>query len=181
MARVITSEEFEELYRATAPELFGYIRRRTGGDAEDLVAEVFVTAWRRRGDLPPALLRRAWLFGVARKLVLTEGRRSARDAEVVERVAATQETAPDAVSPGSDGARAAIVAGALARLAPADRELIELTEWERLTPAELAVTLGVRPGTARVRLHRARQALAADPEIAALVGPTTRRGDFVNM
>jgi len=181
MARVITSEEFEELYRATAPELFGYVRRRTGVDAEDLVAEVFVTAWRRRTDLPPALLRRAWLFGVARKLMLTEGRRSVRDAELVERVAATTDATADAMSPEPDGPRVAVIAAALARLSPADREVIELTEWDRLTPAELAVTLGVRPGTARVRLHRARQALAADPEIAALVGPTTRRGDFVSM
>ena len=59
MARTITSEEFEALYRAVAPELFGYIRRRGSVDAEDLVAEVFTTAWRRRSELPTAMLRRA--------------------------------------------------------------------------------------------------------------------------
>lgn len=50
-----------------------------------------------------------------------------------------------------------------------DRELIMLTVWERLSVAEAALTLGIRPGTARVRLHRARQRLAADPAIQALL------------
>lgn len=164
MAAVITAEEFEELYRATAADVFAYVRRRTTGDAEDLVAEVFATAWRRRADLPPALLQRAWLFGTARKLLLADGRRSARDATAVSELARQgPATGPSA------GTAEAVVTAALARLTPAQRELIQLTEWERLTAAELAITLGVRPGTARVRLHRARQALAADPEMRALV------------
>ena len=61
------------------------------------------------------------------------------------------------------------MADALERLAPSDREVLRLVAWESLTPAELAVALGVRPGTARVRLHRARRALASDPEVRALV------------
>lgn len=171
MARTITAVEFEELYRATAPELFGYVRRRTGIDAEDLVAEVFVTAWRRRGDLPPPVLRRAWLFGVARKLLLADVRRSVRDAETVQQLLARPASAEPAWAEGS----AAVVAAALGRLSSAEREIIELTEWERLTPAELAVALGVRAGTARVRLHRARRALASDAELQALVGACTNR------
>jgi DNA-directed RNA polymerase specialized sigma24 family protein len=62
-----------------------------------------------------------------------------------------------------------VVTAALARLAPRDREILQLVGWEGLSPAELAVALGVRPGTARVRLHRARRALASDPELRALV------------
>jgi RNA polymerase sigma factor (sigma-70 family) len=176
VARLLSRDEFEVLYRATAPELFGYVRRRTPSDAEDIVAEVFATAWRRRADLPAASLRRAWLFGTARNVMLAESRRVASDAEAVAQVA----TAPTSVERTPEDARAEIVTAALSRLTPRDREVIELTEWERLSPAELAVALGVRPGTARVRLHRARQALASDPEIAALVDPATRRGLFVS-
>lgn len=62
-----------------------------------------------------------------------------------------------------------VVARALGRLRADERELIQLVEWERLAPAEVAVVLGVRPGTARVRLHRARLALAADPGLRELV------------
>ena len=56
---------------------------------------------------------------------------------------------------------------ALASLRETDRELIRLTEWERLSITEAAVVLGLRPGTARVRLHRARKTLAAHPALAA--------------
>lgn len=76
----MSSAEFEELYRATVADLFGYVRRRTSGDAEDLVAEAYATAWRRRRDLPPALLRRAWLFGVARTLLNADTRTRAAEA-----------------------------------------------------------------------------------------------------
>lgn len=161
----ITVEEFEQLYRSTAPELFGYLRRRTAIDAEDLVAEVFTTAWRRRSDLPGPEMRRAWLFGTARRLLLSESRRRRHDHEMVEHLAAVPE--PLGGATGSDRARA--VTSALGRLDPDDREIIQLVEWERLSPAEVAVVLGIRPGTARVRLHRARQSLATDPDLTALV------------
>jgi RNA polymerase sigma factor (sigma-70 family) len=164
MARNITAQEFEQLYRTTASELFAYFRRRTTLDVEDLVAEVFATAWRRRKDLPAPMLRRAWLYGTARNLLLAESRRRGREQDAVEQLAARPVDGPVQ----STSRTGEVVRAALARLSPSDRELIELVEWERLTPAELAVALGVRPGTARVRLHRARQALAADPEVREL-------------
>jgi RNA polymerase sigma-70 factor (ECF subfamily) len=161
----MTPEEFEALYRSTAGELLGYLSRRAVGDAEDLAAEVYAIAWRRRGDLPPEFLRRAWLFGTARKLVLSESRRIGRAREVAELVAST-DAAVDS-RPGTP--RDQVVAEALARLRPDDREIIRLVEWEGFSPAELAVALGIRAGTARVRLHRARQALAADAGMRRLV------------
>ncbi|GAB2874891.1 RNA polymerase sigma factor [Nocardioides pacificus] len=170
MDRVITAEEFEELYRATARDVFGYARRRHAGDVEDLVAEVYVVAWRRRADLPGPSLRRAWLFGVARTLLKAEGRRRRSEAELVGELAAQSAptAAAQAASPGSERTTAVVVA-AVSRLSVRDREILQLVGWEGLTPAELAVTLGIRPGTARVRLHRARQALAADQDVQTLV------------
>ena len=163
MGGLITTDEFEQLYRNTAPELFGYLRRRTTLDAEDLVAEVFITAWRRRTELPAPELRRAWLFGTARNLLLAESRRRRHGHELVEGFV----DVPSRGDPDATALRQA-VADALGRLDAAEREIIELVEWERLSPAEAAVALGIRPGTARVRLHRARQSLAADPAFSAL-------------
>ena len=169
MGREITAADFEQLYRATAPDLFAYVRRRTPADAEDLVAEVFAIAWRRRRDLPASLLRRAWLFGTARTLLLADARSRGRADEVVEALARADEPSPTS----ADGAVEQVVARALGRLRPDERELMELLEWERMTPAEVAVVLGLRPGTARVRIHRARLALAADPELRAIVDERT--------
>lgn len=167
MGRTIDAAEFEELYRATARDVLGYVRRRRAGDPDDLVAEVYAVAWRRRADLPAPMLRRAWLFGVARTLLKADGRRQRRDRELVDELAARAEPSADPTGPARR--TASVVAAALARLAPNDREILQLVSWEGLTPAELAVALGVRPGTARVRLHRARQALARDPDVRALV------------
>jgi RNA polymerase sigma factor (sigma-70 family) len=123
-------------------------------------------AWRRRADLPSPPLRRAWLFGVARTLLKADGRVRQRDRDVVRELVVR----PSGSAEAEGSARSvSVVAAALARLAPHDRELLQLVAWEGLTPAELAAALGVRPGTARVRLHRARRALASDPAVRALV------------
>jgi len=165
MGMTITAEEFEQLYRSTAPQLFAYLRRRTSIEVEDLVADVFVTAWRRRSELPTPDLRRAWLFGAARRVLLAECRRRRHQHEVVGQLLVE----PDPGFDGDDQRNREVVAAALGRLRSDDRELIQLIEWERLSPAEVAVVLGIRPATARVRLYRARQALAADPELGALI------------
>ena len=167
MARTITTDEFGALYRTVAPELFGYLRRRGAIDAEDIVAEVFTIAWDRRARLPAAPLRRAWLFGTTRRLLLAAARHARNAEEVAKHLSATHLTssAPLNETPSAEHE----VLAALARLSPEERELIQLVEWDRLTPAEIAMVFGIRPGTARVRLHRARQSLAADPRMQALV------------
>jgi RNA polymerase sigma-70 factor (ECF subfamily) len=58
-------------------------------------------------------------------------------------------------------ARARLVASAVRALPAAERDVLLLVAWEELTPAEAAAVLGVPPGTARSRLHRARATLRA--------------------
>lgn len=159
----IGPDEFERLYTDVAPELFAYIRRRSAADAEDVVAEVFTIAWRRRAALPEPELRRAWLYRTARNLLLADGRYRTQVASALRDLAHVAEPSDSAPVATAN----AVVQTALNRLSPQDREIILLTEWERLTPTEAAVALGIKPGTARVRLYRARQTLASDPELAA--------------
>lgn len=166
MRPVMTAEEFEELYGTTARDVLAFVRRRTSSDAEDLAAEVYAVAWRRRDDLPAPMFRRAWLFGVAGTLLKADGRQRRRAADLVSELAARPEPTANAIAATRT---ASILAAALERLSSTDREILRLITWEGLTPAELAVALGVRPGTARVRLHRARQALASDPMVRGLV------------
>ncbi len=64
---------FEAMFRQHYPEVNAYVRRRTTGDAGDVVGEVFLTAWRRLDRVPADAL--PWLLGVARK-VLANARRS---------------------------------------------------------------------------------------------------------
>jgi RNA polymerase sigma factor (sigma-70 family) len=159
--------DVQELYRRHAGELHGYLHRRAGPAGADLLAEVFVVALRRLDDLPAPELRRAWLFGTARRLLL------AADRDAAQRRRAEHERARlhDLTAASThDDERAEAVRAALASLSEPDRELIRLTEWERLPIAEAAVVLGLRAGTARVRLHRARRTLAAHPALAGVLG-----------
>jgi RNA polymerase sigma-70 factor, ECF subfamily len=165
MARALTTPQFEALYRRTAPELRAYLWRRVGDAAPDLLSEVYAIAWDRRRELPAKRLHRAWLFGVARRVVLAHNRSVLRRAEAERRAFLRPEPVQDA---GIEAARR-IVREALGGLNEIDRQLIQLTEWEELSIVEAALATGMSAGAARVRLHRARRRLAADPAIRALV------------
>jgi len=55
-----------------------------------------------------------------------------------------------------------MISASLDRLKPSDREIIELSAWEQLTPAEIAAVIGMKSGAVRVRLHRIRNALRTE-------------------
>jgi RNA polymerase sigma-70 factor (ECF subfamily) len=163
--RGISSADFEDLYRSHAPSILGYLRRRANpDDAADLLAETFLTAWRRRSDLPGAEQRRAWLFGTARRVLLAHYRHPAPTP--VDSIELPQPSVPALGEASAD-----LVRTVLAELSEPDRELLTLTVWEHLSVAEAGQVLGLTSGAARVRLHRIRQRLAADPRLLALVDP----------
>lgn len=160
----VTSSTIEELYRSHAGELHGYLYRRAGETGADLLGEVFVIALRRMADLPEPSLRRAWLFGTARRLLLAAERKTSQRRQAEDERAKLHDPSP--IPPSTDrSVRVRAVREALASLREPDRELIRLTEWEQLSIIEAAAVLDLRPGTARVRLHRARQRLASHPAL----------------
>jgi RNA polymerase sigma-70 factor (ECF subfamily) len=161
----LSATQFEALYRRTAPELHAYLSRRVGEAASDLLSEVFVIAWKRREELPGKRLHRAWLFGVARRVALSHSRSALRREDAERGAFLTPAPTED---PAREAART-VVREALSGLNEIDRELIQLTEWEELTIVEAAIAIGMTAGTARVRLHRARQRLAAHPAMVALI------------
>jgi RNA polymerase sigma-70 factor (ECF subfamily) len=152
-------EQFEALYRAHAGAVRGYSLRRTGAAAaDDVVAEVFLVAWRRLDDVPSDPL--PWLLGVGRRVLANRRRAETRQAALRERLTSSA-PALEWVSADPDDS----VLSALAALAPDDREALLLVAWEGLEPARAARVLGIRPGTFAMRLHRARRRLARALEI----------------
>lgn len=153
-------EAFTRCWHAHAGQVRAYASRHVGPeDAGDVVAETFLQAWRRWPDVPEAAL--PWLIGTARK-VIGNRRRSARRREALAvRVARLDGAAkdPGGVDLEAETRRAAVEA--LAALPEADREALLLVAWDGLSLDEAAEALGVRPGTFRVRLHRARGRLSA--------------------
>ncbi|MEJ7636055.1 sigma-70 family RNA polymerase sigma factor [Aeromicrobium sp.] len=147
---------FETLYRVTLPSIRSYARRRAPEDlAEDVVAQTYLTAWRRcdeavAGGLP-------WLYRTARFTLANHHRTERRQLRVVQRVTSTTELFE------ADGTAVvderSLVLDAIERLNEDEREILLLVYWEHLTVKAVAVVLDCRPGTAAVRLHRARRKL----------------------
>jgi RNA polymerase sigma factor (sigma-70 family) len=157
---------FEAFYREHVEAVQRFVVRRVADPhlAADLTAEVFLAAidaapsYRvRRGE--PA----AWLFGIARNVVSAEHRRAARERRAHGRIQGRRLLDPDDIARMQDridaAARARELHAALAGLPEGERAVFELTALDDLTPSQAAAVLGIRPVTARVRLHRARSAL----------------------
>jgi RNA polymerase sigma-70 factor, ECF subfamily len=153
--------KFEALYEAYHRPILGYVLRRTGSpdDAADVIAETFLTAWRRLEEMPPGPDARLWLYGVARRVLANHHRGERRRSALAERLRADLTAAYR--SPEYTGEQAQI-AEAFRRLPGAERELLALCSWEGLDYGQIAVVLGCSRATVRVRLHRARKRFAQE-------------------
>lgn len=158
--RAGASEEIlRGLFMRHHQHVYAYAVRRTSqaADAEDVLSETFMIAWRRIRDVPPADRELPWLYAIARR-VLANQRRSQQ------RLSAFRSRLTTSVTPVEE--RAAIrddwslILAALARLSDSEREIVQLTAWEGLSSRELAQTLGCSENAAAIRLHRARSHLA---------------------
>jgi RNA polymerase sigma factor (sigma-70 family) len=154
---------FEEFYREHLESVQRFVARRVSDPhlAADLTAEVFLAAVDSASSYRPDRgVPAAWLVGVARNVVATEFRRQARDRAVVCRISGRRlldadslariEERIDAEREGRE------LYAALASLPARDRALMELVALDGLSVTDAAAVLGVKPGTARVRLHRSR-------------------------
>ncbi|MGH3876255.1 MAG: RNA polymerase sigma factor [Actinophytocola sp.] len=161
--------EFGRLFDAHARPLHHYLARRVGADAaHDLVSETFLVALNQRHSYDPRRgVVRAWLYGIATNLLRRHVRQEVRGLRAVAR-SAGRATGQDAshdnrVAERVDAAAmAARLAGALAQLSEADRDVLLLTSWAGLDSNEVADALGIPVGTVRSRLHRVRKWLRAN-------------------
>jgi RNA polymerase sigma-70 factor (ECF subfamily) len=155
--RVVFDRHFADVHR--------YLHHRLGADAaDDVAAETFVRAFAARARFRPGDCgtARAWLFTIATNLMRDEARRGRRRVAALGRLAAE----PPAAQAGPLTERDPALAAALAALRPQEREAVLLLAWGELSYEEIARVTGVRPGTVRSRLNRARarlqEALTAD-------------------
>jgi len=150
---------FRRVYADNYRSLVAYARRRTSNadDAADVVAETFLVTWQRLDDIEGSDRPLPWLYGVARNVILNQQRGDRRRERLAERL--RFELAPISTDPPEAEATSA-AHEALAFLSESDREVLRLSAWEGLSPAEMAAVLNCSPGTARVRLLRARRRFA---------------------
>jgi len=173
-------EAFEAFYRRHVEAVMRFMARRVDDPhtVADLVAEVFIavldSAHTYRAGLGSEL---GWLYGVARNTLSAERRRAANELRLAGKIGGRRlldvddlsrmEERLDAESP----ARRALAA--MGELPDGERAVLELVVVDQLSVPEAAAALGIRQGTARVRLHRARRALRHVPGV---ISPTVMEG-----
>lgn len=129
-------------------------------DAEDLMQEVFVRAYRGLQDFEGRSSLRTWLYRIAVNSCHNEFRRRRRRPALVERP--LEELTAQLIEGGRTAdpvPEAGRVLEAMATLAEADRQILILRELEGLRYDEIAQRLALGVSATKMRLHRARRAL----------------------
>lgn len=163
-------EAFEACYRRQVDAVTRILARRVDDPHTDLVAEVFLAV------LDSAHTYRAgpggelgWLYGVARNTLSAERRRAFRRSRLAVRVGGRRHLDPDDLArleeriDAERHARRALQA--MADPPEGERAVLGLVLIGQLTVTEAAAALGIRPGTAKMRLHCARRSLQASSPI----------------
>lgn len=145
-----------ELYDRHHRLLFGLIMRILGhrGDAEEVLQEVFMTAWTRASTYDAALGTPAgWLVGIARNRAVDRLRANAVRVRTLESQARTTNPASSPEADAAAGEQQRAVARALAVLPLDQRALIEEAYFLGLTHSELAERHRVPLGTVKTRIR----------------------------
>lgn len=153
-------DRFTALYRNYSKHVERYARRRaTEVAAADVVADVFLVAWRRLSSIP-AGRELPWLYGAARGILANRVRGVQRSRRLAERVT---HSAPGHSGDHADGVVSRLaIAEAFDLLSSRDQEALRLVAWEQLSLRDAAAAFGCSTAAFAMRLHRARQRLRAN-------------------
>jgi RNA polymerase sigma-70 factor, ECF subfamily len=150
-----SDDSFVAVYSQYLPAISAYLSRRVERDAvEDLAADVFALAWRKRESVT-AGEELPWLYRIAANLVANHRRKVAATESFVRslRPADSAPSAADIVIADQS------LATAWKQLRARDREVLALAVFEDLPVSSIASSLGVSANTVSIRLHRAKKTL----------------------
>jgi RNA polymerase sigma-70 factor (ECF subfamily) len=160
---------FERIYEEQVGKLLAYAMRRTTRDtAEEIVAETFLIAWRRLGEIPEGDIL-PWLYGVARRVLANTRRSEIRHTALLSRLTIEAKASPRSLEQPSESRAIRALAG----LPGSQREVLMLTTWEGLSAKQASKVLGCSETAFRLRLHRAKRNFEA--RLRGLEGATGLR------
>jgi RNA polymerase sigma-70 factor (ECF subfamily) len=143
-----------------AAVLWRYALRLTGdaSQAEDVVQETLLRAWQHPEVIGDERSPRAWLFTVARNMIIDD-RRSARHRDVVSSI--DDSSTPEYFAPDEVNAALGrlLITDAMAQLSAEHRAVIERSHYRGWTTARIAADLEIAEGTVKSRLHDGVRAL----------------------
>jgi RNA polymerase sigma factor (sigma-70 family) len=155
----MNQDTFSAFYSAHVADVWRFTRRRTASptEADDITAEAFAVAWRRRSEVPDDG-GRLWLFGVARNVLANHRRGHERRNRLYLRLA-TVDPVPASYEPAPPPDNEVWVA--LSGLSEDDQELLMLRAWDELSIPEIATLLQISAANVSSRLYKARAKLRA--------------------
>lgn len=160
------------LFERHYPGVLRFFHNKAGDQGKDLIQRTFLRCFEARDRIEPGSNFRAYLFGVARNVLLEHFRSVKRDGERLDEMLTTAADVAPLPTPSSVLSRkreVRLLLEALRRIPIELQMALELYYWEHMSASEIADAFGVPEGTIRTRLRRARQLL--EREIAAIASP----------
>jgi len=150
--------DFSSLYKKYAPDVYRFALYLSGerGEAEDITSETFVRAWTSPEPIEMATVK-SYLFTIARNLFLQGLRKTSRH------VALDEELRDPQAGPyvqAEQKERLHSVMAELQRLPEASRSALLMRAVDGMAYEEIAQVLGISLPGVKVKIHRARMALA---------------------
>jgi RNA polymerase sigma-70 factor (ECF subfamily) len=157
----------EALQHLDAVYRYAYTLTRERSEAEDLTQDTFLQALRHWDQFRPGTNARAWLFTICRNLFLRQRERRAREEPMEAAALDGIAGAAQAFAAPSDAGRALfdapelgdVIRRELDKLPAEYREVVELSDLQDQSYADIAQVLGVPLGTVKSRLLRGRRLL----------------------
>ena len=147
--------KFEDLLfcNQLSVERFVKFRIPNVSDAEDILQEVFLTAFKNFGQLKTEAYFKAWIIGIARNKCNDYFRKKSKDLEIP-----IEELNEFRLSQTRSGyVDNHTVSDVLEALGDKDKQILYLSYWKELPQSEIAARLGIPMGTVKSRLYTAKQ------------------------
>jgi RNA polymerase sigma-70 factor (ECF subfamily) len=150
--------DFSALYKKHAQDVFHFALYLSGdrSEAEDITSETFVRAWTSPEPIRAATVK-AYLFTIARNLFLQKLRRKTRQVELEEELRDVQ---PGPQVQAEHKAELEAVLAGLQKLPEVDRAALLMRAFDDMPYEEISRALALPLSTVKVKIHRARLALA---------------------
>ena len=170
--------DFEKLYRAYYPRLFGYLFRliRDVGAVEETLNDVMLAVWRQAGQFRGDSRVSTWIFGIAYRQAMRSVRKKTSQPVLVE---PEDHLLPidtrDAEKETLESELRLTLNAALEQLTPEHRAVVELTYYYGYSYADIGRIVGCPENTVKTRMFHARRKLRKlVPELATLVSRKER-------
>ncbi len=157
---------FDTLYKHFAPRMFSFALSlsKNRAEAEDVVQEVFLKVWNKKGEISLSGSFESYLFTICKNTILNNIRKTAYHTAFLEYKRAYPASIPDLDEELNGKELEELYHKAVNALSPRKKEIFVLSQKQALSYAEIAQRLGISIKTVRNQMN------AASKDIKHIIG-----------